>query len=283
MDPVNRYLDLLEQAVSDALHPAQSALVAVPSGRPIRRFRVASWLRYGTQRLLSRRGYELARRIDVSPDFFTDGRYDSAVPFSGETMIGMRRLDNVRDCVESVIRDRVPGDLIETGIWRGGCGIFMRGILAAYGVGDKHVFLADSFAGVPEPDTTRYPLDGFSDLHNQVGLAVSQEDVVANFERYGLLDDQVHFVQGWFERTLPTLAGHTWAVIRLDGDLYQSTLEGLENLYPGLSPGGYCIVDDYGTYSACRQAVEDYRSKHKIDEPIVNVDGAGAFWRRTAQ
>ena len=126
-------------------------------------------------------------------------------------------------------------------------------------------------------------MDGFSDLHNQVGLAVSREDVEANFRRYGLLDDQVRFVEGWFEETLPTLAGHTWALIRLDGDLYQSTIEGLENLYPGLSPGGYCIVDDYGTYSACRQAVEDFRAKHKIDEPIVDIDGSGAFWRRTTE
>ena len=145
------------------------------------------------------------------------------------------------------------------------------------------MWLADSFSGVPEPDAARYPLDGFSDLHNQVGLAVSREEVEANFRRYGLLDDQVRFVEGWFEQTLPTLVGHTWSLIRLDGDLYQSTIEGLENLYSGLSPGGYCIVDDYGTYPACRQAVSDFRDKHKIDEPIVDIDDYGAFWRRSAE
>jgi O-methyltransferase len=283
MDPASLYIELLKLSVSEALHPAQSALVVAPSERPIRGARVTSWLRYGAQRLLSLKGYELARRIDIPPSLVTDGIYKRGVPFSGETMIGLKRLDNVRHCVERVIDDHVPGDFIETGVWRGGCAIFMRGILAAYGVGDKQVWLADSFAGVPEPDTARYPLDGFSDLHNQVDLAVSREDVKANFRRYGLLDDQVRFLEGWFEETLPTLAGHTWAVIRLDGDLYQSTIEGLENLYPGLSLGGFCIVDDYGTYSACRQAVEDFRAKHKIDEPIVDIDGYGAFWRRTAE
>jgi O-methyltransferase len=283
MDAASRYLELLRLSVSDALRPAQSALVVDQSGRPSRGARVTSWLRYGVQRLLSLKGYELARRIDIPPTFVTDGRYDSGVPFSGETMIGLKRLDNVLQCVERIIEDEVPGDLIETGVWRGGCAIFMRGILAAHGVDDRKVWLADSFSGVPEPDAARYPSDGFSDLHNQVGLAVSREDVEANFRRYGLLDDQVCFIEGWFEQTLPTLAGHTWSLIRLDGDLYQSTIEGLENLYPGLSLGGYCIVDDYGTYPACRQAVEDFRARHNIDEQIVDVDGYGAFWRRTAE
>jgi hypothetical protein len=209
-----------------------------------------------------------------------EGRYDPAVPFAGETMIGLKRLDNVRACVETVIEDGVPGDLIETGVWRGGCSIFMKGILAAHGVEDREVWLADSFCGLPEPDTTRYPLDDFSSLHNQLELAVRREDVEANFRRYGLLDDKVRFLEGWFEDTLPTLAGRTWSVIRLDGDLYQSTIEALDNLYPGLSPGGYCIVDDFGTYPACRQAVEDYRTKQDIDEPIVDIDGSGAYWRR---
>ncbi len=283
MDAASLYIDLLKLSVSEGLRPAQSALVVAPSERPTRGARVTSWARFGTQRLLSLKGYELARRIAIPPSFVADGRWKTGVPFSGETMIGLKRLDNVRHCVERIIEDQVPGDLIETGVWRGGCGIFMRGILAAHGVSDKQVWLADSFSGLPEPDEARYPLDGFSDLHTKVELAVSRQEVEANFRRYGLLDDQVRFLEGWFEQTLPTLAGHKWSLIRLDGDLYQSTIEGLENLYPGLSLGGYCIVDDYGTYPACRQAVEDFRAKHKIDEPVVDIDGFGVFWRRTAE
>jgi O-methyltransferase len=283
MDLASQYLDLLELALSDGLHPSGSVLVTAPSVRPGRSARARSWLRYGAEQVLSRKGYELARRLRVPPSFVAEGRYDPAVPFAGETMIGLKRLGNVRACVESVIRDGVPGDLIETGVWRGGCAIFMRVILAAHEVGDRHVWLADSFCGLPEPDTTRYPLDDFSSLHNQLELAVRRQDVESNFRRYGLLDAQVHFLEGWFEDTLPTLAGHTWSVIRLDGDLYQSTIEALESLYPGLSLGGYCIVDDFGTYPACRQAVEDYRIKHDIEEPIVDIDGSGAYWRRTAK
>lgn len=282
MDTAGLYIDLLELSLTDGLHPHDSALVAVPRERPGSPTRAAAWLRYAAQKVFAGRGYELARHVRVSPEFVAEGRYDPDVPFVGETMIGLKRLDNVRYCVEKVIEDGVPGDIIETGVWRGGCSIFMRGILAAHEVQDRVVWLADSFSGVPEPDTDRYPLDEFSKLHAQVGLAVSRGDVEANFKRYGLLDDQVRFLEGWFEETLPSLAGHEWAVLRLDGDLYQSTMDALENLYPGLSPGGFCIVDDYGTYPACRQAVEDYRAKHHIDEDIIDVDGWGAYWRRGA-
>jgi hypothetical protein len=244
---------------------------------------VTTWLRYATQQLLARRSYELAYRIDVAPAQVALGRYDPNVPFAGETMIGLKRLDNVQACLETVIEEAIPGDLVETGVWRGGCTIFMRGILAAHGVRDRSVWLADSFEGLPRPDTARYPLDSFSQLHAQSDLAVSRDEVESNFRRYGLLDDQVHLVEGWFEHTLPTLRHHTWAIIRLDGDLYQSTIEALDNLYPGLSPGGYCIIDDYGTYPACRQAVEDYREMHDITEPIEDIDGSGAFWRRASE
>jgi O-methyltransferase/8-demethyl-8-(2,3-dimethoxy-alpha-L-rhamnosyl)tetracenomycin-C 4'-O-methyltransferase len=71
----------------------------------------------------------------------------------------------------------------------------------------------------------------------------------------------------------------TWSVVRLDGDLYESTMDALTNLYPGLSVGGFLIVDDYG-HGPCRQAVTDFRDAHGIDEPIEPIDWLGAFWRR---
>ena len=86
-------------------------------------------------------------------------------------------------------------------------------------------------------------------------------------------------LEGWFKDTLPTVADRTWAVIRLDGDMYESTMDALTNLYPQLSPGGFLIVDDYG-FEPCRQAVADYRAAHGIDEPIEEIDWLGAFWRR---
>jgi hypothetical protein len=87
-------------------------------------------------------------------------------------------------------------------------------------------------------------------------------------------------VKGWFEDTLPTLEDRRWAVIRLDGDMYESTMTALTHLYQNLSPGGYLIIDDYSTVPACRRAVHDYRDEHGVTEPIKAIDWMGAYWRR---
>lgn len=201
-------------------------------------------------------------------------------PEHAQTMIGLERLDNLQSCVEDALANDVPGDLIETGVWRGGATILMRAVLKAYGVEDRRVWVADSFEGVPPPDPERYPPDKDSPLHAFEELAVSLEQVKANFERYGLLDEQVRFLEGWFCDTLPEAPIERLAVVRLDGDMYESTMDALVNLYPKLSAGGYLIVDDYGALPMCRQAVHDYRTAHGISEEIRPIDWSGVFWRR---
>jgi O-methyltransferase len=201
-------------------------------------------------------------------------------PLTAETMIGLSRLDHLQRCVEDVLTREVPGDLIETGVWRGGATILMRAVLAVYGVSDRTVWGADSFNGVPAPDAERHPADAASRLHTFAGLAVPLEEVRAAFARYGLLDEQVRFLPGRFRDTLATVRNRQWALLRLDGDLYESTMDALENLYPSLSPGGYVIVDDYGAVEGCRQAVEEYRRNHRISEPMEHVDASAVCWRR---
>jgi hypothetical protein len=119
------------------------------------------------------------------------------------------------------------------------------------------------------------------DLSSFDELAVSQEQVRANFARYDLLDDQVQFLEGWFKDTLPTAPVGALAVLRLDGDYYESTIQILEALYHKVSPGGFVIVDDYGCIEACRQAVTDFRADNAIEDPIVAVDWTGVYWRRS--
>lgn len=202
-------------------------------------------------------------------------------PRHGQTMVGLKRLANIRDCVQTVVEDDVPGDLIETGVWRGGAAILMRGALEAFGDERRHVWLADSFQGLPEPDAEHYPADSEPVWTEQIDvLAVSVDEVRENFRRYGLLDERVHFVEGWFRDTLPALREHQWALIRLDGDMYESTMDGLVNLYDGLAPGGFVLVDDFALAS-CRQAVEDFRRERGIDDPIERVDWTGVYWRKT--
>jgi O-methyltransferase len=175
--------------------------------------------------------------------------------------------------------------LIETGVWRGGASIFMRAILKAYGDTGRKMWVADSFEGLPKPDPKNYPADAAEERKDAFykfdQLAVSEEKVRENFARYGLLDAQVTFLKGWFRDTLPTIpATQRFAVIRLDGDLYESTWDAITALYPKLSVGGYCLIDDYGGIPACRAAVDDYRSRNGINEPIQSVDRSCVFWQK---
>jgi Macrocin-O-methyltransferase (TylF) len=201
-------------------------------------------------------------------------------PECADTMIGLKRLDNVQHCVTDVIRRGIPGDLIETGVWRGGSTIFMRAILKALGDQDRTVWVADSFEGLPKPNATTYAADA-KDTHYLLDqLRVSVDQVKANFAKYGLLDDQVQFLKGWFKDTLHVAPIEKLAVLRLDGDMYESTMDAFRALYHKLSPGGYCIVDDYGAVKSCKQATHDFRDQHGITETIQQVDWTGVFWQK---
>ena len=196
------------------------------------------------------------------------------------TMIGRKRLDNLQQCMETAIGENIPGDFIETGIWRGGACIFMRGVLAALGVKDRTVWAADSFEGVPPPT---WPEDSGFDISRDVlpVLAVPVESVQELFRRYGLLDDQVKFLKGWFKDSLPDAPIEKLAILRLDGDLYESTMTALVPLYDKVSVGGFVIVDDYGSYPPCKRAIDDFRVERGIVDAMQVIDGQSVFWRKS--
>jgi O-methyltransferase len=201
-------------------------------------------------------------------------------PLSGLTMIGLKRLDDLQSCAESVVRDGVEGDLIEAGAWRGGASILMRATLDSLGADDRTVWVADSFQGFPQPKLGGLPEDRKLDDLCQVDfLAAPVEEVQDHFARFGL-DRGVRFVPGFFEETMPDLRGGRWSLVRIDADTYESTRLTLEALYPGLERGGYLIVDDYPYVEACERAVDDFRREHGIIEPIEQIDWMGARWRR---
>ncbi|WP_232303526.1 TylF/MycF family methyltransferase [Pseudofrankia sp. DC12] len=203
-------------------------------------------------------------------------------PSVAHTMVGRLRLDNVQECITTVIGDGIPGDLVETGVWRGGTVIFMRAVLRAFGVTDRSVWAVDSFEGMPVTGEDGHDLDRQIPWHmaNHV-MAISLEQVQANFEAYGLLDDQVRFLKGWFADTLPTAPIERIAVLRLDGDLYASTMDALTNLYHKVSPGGFVIIDDYHLHT-CKEAVHDFRAARSVTEPMEQIDQDAVFWRLPA-
>jgi O-methyltransferase len=201
-------------------------------------------------------------------------------PSRAHSMIGQRRMLQLQRAAEFVIERGVPGDFIETGVWRGGACIMLRAVLLAWGVTDRRVWCADSFMGLPRPNPELYPADRGQKLHAFRALAVPIETVRANFARYGLLDEQVMFLQGWFRDTLPIAPIDKLAILRLDGDLYESTMDAFTALYDKVSLGGFVIVDDYGVFPNCRAAVADFRRDRGIVDRIYDIDGSGIFWQR---
>jgi O-methyltransferase len=238
-----------------------------------------AWKRRGWEpvaQVLDRAGLVMLRRVRFEREVREEGR---DWPARAETMVGLRRLENLEACIGQVVADGVPGDLLEAGVWRGGAAIFMRGVLAALGEEERSVWVCDSFEGLPKP-RPEHAADAGDPHWTLPGLAVGLEEVRGNFARYGLLDERVRFLAGWFSETLPEAPIERLAVLRVDGDMYGSTMDVLEALYPKVSPGGFVIIDDYGGLPTCRAAVEDYRAEHGIVEPIEPIDWTGVFWRR---
>jgi O-methyltransferase len=200
-------------------------------------------------------------------------------PCFGYSMAGHKRLDNIQYCVEDVMANNVPGDFIETGVWRGGMVMMMAALLKLAGDTERKVWVADSFEGLPVPLSGT---DG-DDLSHVNHLKVSLEQVKANFARFDLLSDQVQFLKGWFCDTLPHAPIERLAILRLDGDLYSSTMDALKNLYHKVSPGGYVIVDDYNGWDSCRAAIADFLKEHDLNPEIKLIDWTGAYWKVEAQ
>ena len=264
-----RYVDLLKKSLLDwygagkeSYHPLNDAAL---DAHQLTQFPLPPRIRLCKERLIT---------LDDKLNGTLNGMHADA-----DTMIGLKRLNNIEYCVGEISKHNVPGDFIETGVWRGGATIFMKGLLTALNDTTRVVWVADSFEGLPTPDST-LPDEIRMDIDPHRLLPVSEEDVRKNFEKYDLLDERVRFLKGWFKDTLPTAPIDTLALLRLDGDLYESTYTALECLYPKLSVGGYVIVDDFGGLACCRKAVADYRKRHGITERISQVDWTGVYWKK---
>jgi O-methyltransferase len=266
------YIDLLKKTLIDYhrldLGEYRPVLPYTPSWR--------SNLLYSIAKLMGKK-YVVCRKIDFKADERLEGE---DWPTSADSMIGLKRMENIEYCVNEIIKNNIPGDLIETGVWRGGAVILMKAMLKDSNINDRIVWVADSFEGLPAPDEKKYKADKGDDHYTHRQLAISLEQVKNNFSKYGLLDDNVKFLKGWFKDTLPVAPINKLALLRLDGDMYESTMDGLVNLYPKLSKGGYIIVDDWGAVEGCKLAVLDYRKKHGITEEIITIDWTGVYWKK---
>lgn len=200
-------------------------------------------------------------------------------PKAAHSMIGRLRINQLHNAMETIIKENIDGDFIETGVWRGGACIFMRGFLKAYELTNRKVWVADSFEGLPKPDVKNYPQDKDDTLYQYDYLRVPLEEVQGNFKKYDLLDNQVQFLKGWFKDTLPSAPIEKIALARLDGDMYESTMDSLTNLYDKVSPGGFIIIDDFAL-PTCKAAIFDFREKYNIKAPLIPIDNLSVYWRK---
>ncbi len=274
MDPNNKspYLELLKKVLIDydkigsmEIHPLS---IVNPNWK--------TFFLYPLDKLLRKRNFSLNKLIYVSKEERMEGL---DWPANAKTMIGYKRMSNIEECIRIINEEEIEGDLIETGVWRGGAVMFMKAVLNELNIKDKKVWVADSFQGLPKPKK-KFALDKLSNLHKQRILKVCRKDVEDNFRLYDLLDEQVEFLEGWFDRTLPNAPIEKLSLLRLDGDLYESTTIALESLYPKLSIGGFIIIDDFNAFQFCKKAVLDYRQANKINEDIIEIDKEAVFWRK---
>lgn len=203
------------------------------------------------------------------------------------TLTGLKRLRNTVTLLERVVRENIPGHVLECGVWRGGQVALMAAVMhnlaleGLPGVNDRTIWALDSFEGCPAPDP-KYPIDKHDEhWRSKDLLGVSLEQVQDNL--MALLPPKVAgriaFSPGWFEETCPITAG--WlaardqkiAYLRIDGDMYSSTIQVLELLYPHVAKGGFVVVDDYGLLG-CRRAVDDFRQTLRPQLTQAGIDFA---------
>ncbi len=226
-------------------------------------------------KLLKKKNFGICKIKYVSENDQVNG-YDW--PSNALTMIGLNHLNNIEFCVRNIINDKIEDDFIETEVWRGGATILMRAFLKDFNINDRNVWLADSFEGLPKPNTKLYPEDRQSNLHKHKILTATKEKVEKNFKSFDLPDDKVILLKGWFKNTLPTLEVEKFSLLRLDGNLYESTHLAQKYLYPKVFSRGYVIVDDYNAFSYCKAAVDTFRKENKIEEPLIKIDKEAIYW-----
>ena len=212
---------------------------------------------------------------------------------SGFTMTSAERVWTLLEAVRYLEDQRIPGDFVECGVWRGGSVMAMALKLLQRNSTSRNIWLYDTYAGMTPPtaedveassgidaqtllDTTA-PGDG-----NNVWCIAGIEDVKFNVESTGYPKERFIYVVGDVTETLSTRVPESIALLRLDTDWYASTRESLEVLYSRLAPGGVCILDDYGHWSGARQAVDEYFAKHGPRPFMQPIDYSGRIFIKPA-
>jgi predicted O-methyltransferase YrrM len=236
------------------------------------------------RRVTRRFGVDVVRYRKVPPDFTRD---DAALLklVRGYTMTSPERIYALVQAVRWLVDERVPGEFVECGVWRGGSMMAVAKALREAGVDDRELYLFDTFEGMTAPTAADRDFRGRRadvtfrrsrrSANSSDWCRATLDEVRANLARTGYPPHRLHYVKGSVEDTVPDAAPDRIALLRLDTDWYESTKHELVHLWPRLVPGGVCIIDDYGYWKGSRQAVDEYLAEHGIRVLMHRLDHTG--------
>ena len=207
------------------------------------------------------------------------------------TMTSPERLWALMQSVRYVVANDIPGDFVECGVWRGGSAMTIAMQLNELGIGDRDLWLYDTFEGMTNPTdadvdartgrTAKLLLSKTiktAAAGNNVWCIASLDDVRANIQSTGYPMERVHFKEGDVTVTLAENPPQMISLLRLDTDWYESTKAELDALFPALVPGGVCIIDDYGHWAGARRAVDEYFAEHGLSPLLNRIDYTGRLF-----
>jgi O-methyltransferase len=232
--------------------------------------------------VLEKFGYSVVKRIEYEDDFWSI--YLGCKPF---TMTSVERMHSLHSAVEYVLANSIPGDFVECGVWRGGSSMMMAKTLLKSKVTDRHIYLYDTFEGMPMPtpkdvdhrgnpaEKIMFEKNSLADKMNSVWCLADLKDVKTNLSSTLYPEEKLHFVEGKVEMTIPRTVPEKIALLRLDTDWYESTYHELVHLYPLLERAGVLILDDYGHWQGAKEAVDRYFIEKKIPIFLNRIDDTG--------
>jgi len=236
----------------------------------------------------TRLGYDVVRRtadsaeaIEYPYDYDDDAKalFERVRPY---TLTSHERVVALRDAVRCLVANRVEGDIVECGVWRGGSMLVIVLTLLAHGVTDRDLWLYDTFTHMPFPGEHDYDVWSrwTGDYYDEFANNPFYDNVPADTVRALLVDagypaERLHLVAGMVEETIPAQVPDDIALLRLDTDLYESTAHELRHLFPRLVPSGVLIVDDYGHFMGSKRATDEFFASHGVTPLLHRIDATG--------
>lgn len=237
-------------------------------------------------KIIKKLGYSVSKNSDLYPDIHENEFWEIYSLCSPYTMTSVERMYSLYASVDYILKNKIEGDFVECGVWRGGSAMLMAKMLSNRNIVDRKIYLYDTFEGMAEPSShdlayngenaSTQLADNVNDKENTVWCLADLNDVKNNLKKSGFSENNLVYIKGKIEDTVPSnMPENKIALLRLDTDWYESTKHELIYLFPKLIENGVLIIDDYGHWQGCRKAVDEYIKEHKLPILLNRIDYTG--------